>query len=90
VPHARLENITQPVVIFAQSREGIPVKDSSERIHLIFMLLTSQSTPMQQVRLLARISGIMQSEYVVECLREYQNPTQLFEVIRAADPAILS
>jgi CBS domain containing-hemolysin-like protein/mannitol/fructose-specific phosphotransferase system IIA component (Ntr-type) len=90
VPHARLENITQPVVVFAQSREGIPVKDSTERIHLIFMLLSPQSLPMLQVRLLARISGVMQSEYVVECLRDNPNPAALLEIIRAADPAILS
>ena len=90
VPHARLDGIDRPVVIFAQSKEGIPVKGTSERIHIIFMLLTPLSAPQFQVRLLARISGLMQSEYVVECLRENQNPQALLEIIRAADPAILS
>jgi mannitol/fructose-specific phosphotransferase system IIA component (Ntr-type) len=80
----------RPVVIFAQSKDGIPVKGSGEKIHLIFMLLTPLAAPHFQVRLLARISGLMQSEYVVECLRENQNPQSLLEIIRAADPAILS
>lgn len=90
VPHARLEGIDRPVVIFAQSKAGIPVKGATERAHLLFMLLTPLSAPQHQVRLLARISGLMQSEYVVECLRDFQDPAALLEVIRAADPALLS
>ena len=89
VPHARLDGIDRPVVVFAQSTEGILVKGSTERIHIIFMLLTPLSTPQFQVRLLARISGLMQSEYVVERLRESQNHQELLEIVRAADPATL-
>jgi CBS domain containing-hemolysin-like protein len=89
VPHARLDGIERPVVMFARSKEGIPVKGSSERIHLIFMLLTPLSAPQFQVRLLARISGLMQSEYVVERLGECEDPQELFEIIRAADPVTL-
>jgi CBS domain containing-hemolysin-like protein len=89
VPHARLDGIDRPVVVFAQSTEGIPVKGSTERIHIIFMLLTPLSTPQFQVRLLARISGLMHSEYVVERVRESQNHQELLEIIRAADPATL-
>jgi CBS domain containing-hemolysin-like protein/mannitol/fructose-specific phosphotransferase system IIA component (Ntr-type) len=90
VPHARLEGIERPVVIFAQSKGGIPAKGTGEQIHVLFMLLTPVSAPQFQVRLLARISGLMQSEYVVECLRNYQSPQSILEIIRAADPAILS
>ena len=89
VPHARLEGIERPAVIFAQSREGIPVKGTNERIQLIFMLLTPLSTPHFQVRLLARISGLVQNEYVVERLRLTPAPQTLLEIIRAADPAVL-
>jgi CBS domain containing-hemolysin-like protein/mannitol/fructose-specific phosphotransferase system IIA component (Ntr-type) len=90
VPHARFEGIEAPVVIFGQSKEGIPVPNSTEKIHLIFMLLTPQSAPQFQVRLLGRISGLMQSEYFVECLSNYTNPQAIMEVVRAADPALLS
>jgi len=89
VPHARLDKIDRPVVIFAQSKEGIPIKGANERINLIFMLLTPLSTPHFQVRLLARISGLMQNEYVAERLRMTQSPQTLLEIIRTADPAVL-
>jgi len=89
VPHARLEGIEQPVILFAQSPLGIPVKNSNERIHIMFLLLTPAATPHFQVRLLARISGLMQNEYVAERLRDSRDPAALLELIRAADPAVL-
>ena len=53
------------------------------------LLLTPISAPHFQVRLLARISGLMQSEYLAERLREARDPQALLEIIRAADPAIV-
>jgi len=90
VPHARFAEVEQPLVIFAQSAAGIPVAGTNEKIHIIFMLLTPQNAPQFQVRLLARICGLMQSEYVVEQLRTTRDPHVLLELIRAADPATLS
>lgn len=90
VPHARFDGLDRPVLIFAQSATGIPVADSAERIHIIFMLLTPQSAPQFQVRLLARICGVMQSEYVVEQLRDTRAANVLLDLIRAADPGTLS
>jgi tellurite resistance protein TerC len=89
VPHARLEGIEGPSLVFAGSEEGIPVRGGQEKVHVIFMLLTPASAPHFQVRLLARISGMMQSEYVVERLREARDPAAVLEVIRAADPVTL-
>ena len=89
IPHARFDGLDRPLVIFAQSKEGIPVPGKNEKIHLLFMLLTPISAPHFQVRLLARICGLMQSEFVAERLREARDPQALLEIIRAADPAIV-
>jgi CBS domain containing-hemolysin-like protein len=89
VPHARLDGLDRPVLIFAQSQEGVPVTGTNEHIHLLFLLLTPASAPQYQVRLLARICGVMQSEYVVERLRDTRNANDLLEIIRAADPGTL-
>jgi len=89
VPHARFEGLERPVLVFAQSAEGVPVAGSAEKIHIFFMLLTPLSAPHFQVRLLARICGLMQSEYVVEQLRETQDANRLLELVRAADPGTI-
>lgn len=86
VPHARFEGLDRPILVFAQCPDGIPVAGSNDKIHLIFLLMTPLSAPQWQVRLLARICGVMQNEYVVERLRDTADANQLYEIIRAADP----
>jgi tellurite resistance protein TerC len=89
VPHARFEGLERPVLVFAQSAEGVPLAGSSEHVHIFFVLLTPLSAPQFQVRLLARICGLMQSEYVVEQLRETRDANRLLELVRAADPGTI-
>jgi tellurite resistance protein TerC len=89
VPHARIDGLERPILIFAQSSSGIPVASSTEKVHILFMLLTPANIPQYQVRLLARICGVMQSEYVVERLRETHDAGAILEILRAADPGTL-
>jgi len=86
VPHARFEGLDRPLVVFGQSAEGVPVGGSAEKIHVFFMLLTPLSAPQFQVRLLARICGLMHSEFVLEQLRQTRDANRLLELVRAADP----
>ena len=89
IPHARFEGLNRPLVVFAQSKDGIPVARKDEKIHLIFLLLTPLAAPHFQVRLRARISGLMESEFIAERLRESSDPQAVVDIIRAADPAIV-
>jgi CBS domain containing-hemolysin-like protein/mannitol/fructose-specific phosphotransferase system IIA component (Ntr-type) len=90
IPHARLESISRPALIFSRSEEGVPISGQTERAHLLFILLTPSGAPRDQVRLLARIVGMMDSEYVVNRLRAAPTPEAVVEAIRAADPIALS
>src|SRR5262245_13306428 len=88
-PHARIE-LHNFVLIFARSDVGIPVHGHEERAHLLFILLTPVRDPRVQLRLLARVAGLLDSEYVVDRLREAESPAQVLEVLRAADPGALA
>jgi CBS domain containing-hemolysin-like protein len=86
IPHARLEGLEKPALVFARSEEGIPVKGRDEKAHFIFVLLTPLGQPRAQVRLLARICGLIDSEYLVERLRRAETPQAVVDAIRAAEP----
>lgn len=88
-PHARLDEIREFVLVFARSEEGIPVPGRDERAHLLFIMVTPGRDPRVQLRLLARVAGLLDSEYVVDRLREAENAEQVVEVLRAADPGAL-
>lgn len=86
IPHARLEGIERPVLLFGRSDSGIPIKGREDKAHFIFVLLTPSGSPRVQVRLLARICGLIDSEYVVERLRKAETHAAVVEAIRAAEP----
>jgi len=90
IPHARLEGIDRPALIFARSPEGIPIKGRDERAHLIFILLTPAGSPRVQVRLLAPICSLISTDYVAERLRRAETPAAVVEAIRAAEPMTIS
>ena len=47
-------------------------------------------SPRVQVRLLARIASLLDSEFTVERIGESKEPSAVLEAIRAADPATIS
>lgn len=86
IPHARLEGLDKPALLFARSDAGIPVKGREDKAVFLFILLTPSGSPRVQVRLLARICGLIDSEYVVERLRRAETHAAVVEAIRAAEP----
>jgi len=88
LPHARIEGIEKPLTVFARSDQGVPVKGRDEKAHLIFVLITPAGAPRTQVRLLARICGLIDSEYVTEKLLRAHSPAEVVDSIRAAEQAV--
>jgi mannitol/fructose-specific phosphotransferase system IIA component (Ntr-type) len=74
----------------ARSEEGILIKSREDKAYLMFILLTPLHLPHLQVRLLARIARIMESEYVHQRLLEATTPQEVIEIIRAGETAVLS
>jgi len=89
IPHCRLDSIDAPVLIFARSEEGIPVPESNDRIHMIFLLITPQSVARIQPRFLADIVGLVDSEYVTDRLKEASDPDEVIEAIRDGMQVVL-
>jgi CBS domain containing-hemolysin-like protein len=89
VPHARLEGLEKPVLVFARSPSGIPAANRSERTHLVFILLTSPANPRVQARLLSRIGGLLDNESVERRLRESESRQEIVDAIRDGELAVL-
>jgi tellurite resistance protein TerC len=88
IPHARLDGIGKPVLVFARSDEGVPLDHTNERAELIFLLLTPRGLARMQPRLLAEIAGLFESEYVTERLRKANTPEEVIEAIRAGQQVV--
>lgn len=89
VPHCRLDSLSQPVLIFARSSNGIPIDNTNERAEMIFLLLTPGRMARIQPRLLADIVGLIESEYVTERLKTASDPAAVIEAIRDGQQVVL-
>ena len=89
VPHARVDGLEKPVLVFARSSDGIPAANRSERTHLLFILLTSPANPRVQARLLSRVGGLLDNESVERRLREADSPLEIVVAIRDGELAVL-
>jgi CPA2 family monovalent cation:H+ antiporter-2 len=85
VPHARCPNLAQPLVVFGRSAEGIVFgPQSSDLVHLVFLLVTPAERPNLQVLLLGQVARIAGDPEKRQRLREAVAPTEIGAIL--ADP----
>lgn len=90
LPHARLAGMERAVLVLVRDRAGIPVEHSSERAHLLFVLLTPAGQPRVHQRLQARIAQLIEnSEYVEERLLDATTAAEVVDIIRTGEQASL-
>lgn len=89
MPHARLQGLMKPVVLFARSGEGVPVEGREDKAHLFFILLTPAGQPRIHQRLQARIAGILDSDFVDLRLREVATPAEILDAVRTGEQTAL-
>jgi CBS domain containing-hemolysin-like protein len=89
MPHARLQRLVKPILLFARSEKGVPMDGRPERIHLMFILLTPAGLPRIHQRLQARIAGILDSDFVDARLREAETIPEILEAIKAGEQTSL-
>ncbi len=90
MPHARLPGLQKPIVMMLRSETGIPYRGTTERAHLLFVLLTPAGQPRIHQRLQAVIATILdESEYVPDRLRTAETADEILDIIRTAEQATL-
>ncbi len=90
IPHARIDGLKRPWLIFGRSKRGINIYGRDEKVHFIFILLTPLSLPSYQPKLISRIYSLMRSEYVYEQLYEARTPQDVLNTIKTADTVSIS
>jgi CBS domain containing-hemolysin-like protein/mannitol/fructose-specific phosphotransferase system IIA component (Ntr-type) len=89
IPHARLKNISQPLVVFARMKTPMaaPTAFSQDVIRYLFILLTPASAPRQHQILLSRIAGIFESGYLDDRLEQATTARAIYEAIVEVEQA---
>jgi mannitol/fructose-specific phosphotransferase system IIA component (Ntr-type) len=82
-----LDQVKTPVLYFARSSKGVvfDLKKPEEKATVLFLLLTPGTIPRLQIRLLARIANLRESDYVWDRLLRATSRAEALEAIRSGD-----
>lgn len=90
MPHARLPGLQKAIVLVIRSQKGIPYRGTTERAHLLFVLLTPSGQPRVHQRLQAIIATLLdESEVIPERLRTASTAAEVLEILRTGEQATL-
>jgi CBS domain containing-hemolysin-like protein len=90
LPHARIPGLDKPFVMILRSRGGVDCDGTTEKAHLLFVLLTPAGQPRVHQRLLSIVASLLhESEYVKERLMTATSVEEVLEVIRTGEQAAL-
>ena len=90
MPHARLVGLQKAIVLVIRSLHGIPYRGTTERAHLLFVLLTPAGQPRVHQRLQAVIATLLdESEFIPERLRTAATPAEVIDILRTGEQATL-
>lgn len=90
MPHARLSGLQKAIVLVIRSQKGIPYRGTTERAHLLFVLLTPTGQPRVHQRLQAIIATLLdESEFIPERLRTASTAAEVLDILRTGEQATL-
>jgi CBS domain containing-hemolysin-like protein len=90
LPHARVAGLNKPFLMVLRSNDGVRCEGTTEKMHLLFVLLTPAGQPRVHQRLLSIIAMLLnESEYVKERLMTAISAVEVLEVIRTGEQAAL-
>jgi len=84
---AGLEDLNKPMIAVARSEEGVDLS-ANEHNEIFFVALCSQQTPNVEARLLASITRLIESDYVLNRLRTAETPEEVIETIRTGEQVL--
>jgi PTS system nitrogen regulatory IIA component len=86
IPHGKLADLEEIVILFARSREGVDFAAVDGRpVHLFFLLLAPESAAGAHLKILARISRLLKNQDFCQQLLQASDSEELFALIREAD-----
>jgi|GEM_PF-4620 len=88
VPHARCPGLSQPLVVFGRSPDGVMfVPQAADRVRIVFLLVTPREQPDLQLTLLAQIARIAGDPATRGQLQRADSADAVLDIVSAESPA---
>lgn len=91
LPHAKTSGATRTMAVFATTATPIEYDSfDNQPVRLVFMLIGPRAASREHVRILGRISRLLQDEHVREQLLAVHEDSEVVDVLHAAEESIPS
>lgn len=85
IPHAQIDAVTQPTVVFVRSERGVDFDAMDDRpATLIFMLLVPEGGSEEHLGMLSSLSRALMHDDIRESLHEAQSPETVRKTLKEA------
>jgi PTS system fructose-specific IIA component len=90
LPHAKTPAVSETLAVLATTSEPIPF-DSFDNapVRLVFMLIGPPSASREHVRILGRISRLLQRVHVRDAVLASTSPSDIIEILEQAEESIM-
>jgi PTS system nitrogen regulatory IIA component len=84
IPHARLTELRQFLIILGLSKDGIDFDAIDKKpVHILFLVLAQEKQKVLYIRILARLARLLHNGDFRKELLEQQSPPEIIEFIRS-------
>lgn len=89
IPHARLDNIKKPIILFARSQQGIEWDaPDGQPVYIIFLIITSNEQSTLQLKILREIVMMFKTKDLVNQLRNLTNIRDSWSIIKQSQNTV--
>jgi two-component system sensor histidine kinase KdpD len=81
-PHARVENLENPVVAMGVTRQGVADLSLEKPVEYIFLVLTPASFPDVQVRILGILARVSRNRHLLLKIQSCRTPDEVLSAVR--------
>lgn len=87
VPHARCPWLSAPILVVGRSLSGLEgIQDASQRIRLVFLILTPSDQPDLQLSILSQLAGLVENDAAQQRLLDATSTTEMLEILSSKAP----
>lgn len=82
IPHAKIEGVIKPILVFGRSPEGIDFNSlDGEKTYIFFMLISSKIDVGSHLKILAKISHLIKDKFTIGLLKKASNKNEILGII---------
>lgn len=90
LPHAKTAGVLETVAVFAVTEEPIEYRAIDDRpVRLVFLLLGPESSRSQHIKILSRISRLMNRQQIREALLAAESPESVVDILSEGEMELL-